>query len=120
RRVANGRQSCRTAAQSQTRRETAGIFMAPTWFSSYASPDGRRLAAIVVDSSEEMRDREEQGLRQLMKGNRIAQAAVSHEIRNLCGAISVICSNLRGRHGADEDVKGLSTLAGGLEKLASL
>jgi len=26
-----------------------------------------------------MRDREEQGLRQLMRGNRIAAAAVSHE-----------------------------------------
>src|SRR5439155_7173191 len=69
-----------------------------------------------------MRDREEQGLRQLMRGNRIAHAAVSHEIRNLCGAISVICSNLREKHGTsqDEDVKGLSTLVGGLEKLASL
>ena len=57
----------------------------------------------------------------MIKGNRIAQAAVSHEIRNLCGAISVICSNLRGRQSAeqDEDLNGLSTLAAGLEKIAA-
>ena len=52
------------------------------------SPEGPRLAAIAVDSSEEMRDREEQGLQQLMRGNRIAAAAVAHEVRNFCGAIS--------------------------------
>ena len=120
--VENGFQPFRTAAQSQSRRENGEMFMAHTWFSSYATPDGTRLAAIVVDASEEMRDREEQGLRELMKGNRIAQAAVSHEIRNLCGAISMICSNLRARPGADrdEDISGLSTLAGGLEKIAAL
>jgi two-component system, LuxR family, sensor kinase FixL len=119
--VENCFQPFRTAAQSQSRRENGEIFMAHTWFSSYESPEGLRLAAIVVDSSEEMRDREEQGLQQLMKGNRIAHAAVSHEIRNLCGAISVICSNLREKHQGDqdEDVKGLATLVGGLEKIAS-
>jgi two-component system sensor kinase FixL len=120
-RVERGFQPFRTAAQSQSRRENGEIFLAHTWFSSYSGPEGTRLAAIVVDSSEEMRDREEQGLRQLIKGNRIAQAAVSHEIRNLCGAISVICSNLRGRQRADqdEDINGLSTLAAGLEKIAA-
>jgi C4-dicarboxylate-specific signal transduction histidine kinase len=120
--VENGFEPFRTAAQSQSRRDNGEIFLAHTWFSSYGSPEGRRLAAIVVDASEEMRDREEQSLRQLFKGNRIAQAAVSHEVRNLCGAISVICSNLRARPGADrdEDVQGLARLAGGLEKIASV
>src|SRR5262245_50482197 len=65
-RVENGFQPFRTAAQSQSRRENGELFMAHTWFSSYDTPDGMRLAAIVVDSSEEMRDREEQSLRQLM------------------------------------------------------
>jgi signal transduction histidine kinase len=121
-RVENGFAPFRTAAQSQSRRDNGEMFLAHTWFSSYVSPQGRRLAAIVVDASEEMREREEQGLRQLLKGNHIAQAAASHEIRNLCGAISVICSNLRNGPGAarDEDIQGLSTLAGGLERLASM
>ncbi len=52
----------RTAAKCQGCRETGEIFLADTWFSSYRAPEGMRLAAIVVDSSEEMRDREEQNL----------------------------------------------------------
>src|SRR5205823_5968631 len=84
--------------------------------------EGIRLAAIVVDSSEEMRDREEQGLRQLMRGNRIAAAAVSHEVRNLCSAISLMCSGLNEKHGIsqDENFKGLTTLVKGLERIASV
>ena len=111
----------RTAAQCPGRRENGEVFLAHTWFSSYVTPEGRRLAAIIVDSSEEMRDREEEGLRQLMRGNRIAAAAVSHEVRNLCSAISVICSNLRTKHHiiADEDFPGLDTMVTGLEKIAS-
>jgi signal transduction histidine kinase len=69
-----------------------------------------------------MRDREEQGLQQLMKGNRIAAAAVSHEVRNLCSAISLICSNLSDKHGLahDEDFQGLIDLVDGLERVASM
>lgn len=118
----SGPHGLRTAAQCQGRRENGEIFLAHTWFSSYSAPDGPRLAAIIVDSSEEMRDREEQGLQQLMKGNRIAAAAVSHEVRNLCSAISLICSNLNNRHplAQDEDFQGLASLVGGLEQIAAM
>jgi signal transduction histidine kinase len=111
----------RTAAQCQGRKDNGEIFVAQVWFSSYPTPEGARLAAIVVDSSEEMRDREEEGLRQLMIGNRIAAAAVSHEVRNLCSAIFVLCSNIRARHANthDDDLQGLSTLVQGLEHIAS-
>jgi len=112
----------RTAAQCQGRRRNGELFLAHTWFSSYAAAEGRRIAAIVVDASEEMRDREEQSLQQLLKGNRIAAAAVSHEVRNLCSAITVICSNLSGKHdlAGDEDFQGLMKLVGGLERIASM
>ena len=111
----------RTAAQCQSRRENGEIFLAHTWFSCYSTRHGRRLAAIVVDSSEEMRDREEEGLRQLLRGNRIATAAVSHEVRNLCSSILLLCSNLKEKYriAEDEDFQGLTTLASGLEKIAS-
>jgi signal transduction histidine kinase len=68
-----------------------------------------------------MRDREEQGLRHLMRGNRIAAAAVSHEVRNLCSAIATVCSNLKERHQIvhDEDFQGLTTLVEGLERIAN-
>jgi len=112
----------KAAAQCQGRRENGEIFLANTWFSSYAVDKGKRLAAIVVDSSEEMREHEEENLRQLMRGNLIAASAVSHEVRNLCSAISVVSLNLRDRYGLprDEEFQALESLVEGLEKVASL
>ena len=112
----------RTAAQCQGRNQNGDIFLANTWFSSYVAPEGTRLAAIVVDASEEMRDREEQSLRQLTEVNRIAAAAVSHEVRNLCVAISLICSSLKDKEAfaRDEDFHGLFNLVKSLHTVASL
>ncbi len=112
----------RTAAKCQGCRETGEIFLADTWFSSYRAPEGMRLAAIVVDSSEEMRDREEQNLRLLRRSNRIAAAAVSHEVRNLCGALSLLRANVEEKLGLsqDEDFKGFSTLITGLDRIARM
>lgn len=111
----------RTAAQCQGTRANGEIFFAHTWFSSYTGPEGMRLSAIIVDSSDEMRDREEQNLRQLQKSNRITAAAVSHELRNLCSAISLVCSQVEGRHNLadDEDFQGILNLVRGLEKMAN-
>jgi two-component system sensor kinase FixL len=122
----NAPEGFRTAAQCQGRRANGDIFLAHTWFSSYSALEGTRLAAIVVDSSEEMRDREEQNLRLLLKSNRITAAAVSHELRALCGAISLVSSHLEdkptkdGTLGHDEDFQALANLVKGLEKLAHL
>src|SRR5260370_24529448 len=115
-RLNDGREGFRTAAQCQGRRENNEIFLAHMWFSSYTAAEGPRLAAIVVDSSEEMRDREEESLRQLMRGNRIAAAAGSPDVRNLCTAISLISSNLKEKHGLaeDEDFQRLAHLVTGL------
>jgi two-component system, LuxR family, sensor kinase FixL len=111
----------RTAAQCQGRRDNGEIFLAHVWFSSYFTPQGPRLAAIIVDSSEEMRDREEVSLRQLIRTNRIAAAGLCHEVRNLCSAISMRCAGMRAKNGIgqDDDFQGLSTLVAGLERLAS-
>jgi signal transduction histidine kinase len=116
-----GTEPFHTAAQCQGRRENGEIFLANTWFSTYRTQDGVRLAAIVVDSSEEMREREEESLRQLSAYSRITAAAVSHEIRNLCGAISLVYSNLASRNGFQEDsgFQGLGRLVQGLETIAS-
>jgi two-component system sensor kinase FixL len=110
----------RTSAQCYGRREDGEIFLAQTWFSTYLGSDGKHLAAIVVDSSEEMRDREEQNLRLLVRHNRIAAAAMSHDVRNLCGAVSLLCSNLSGNPylAEDPDFQGLVTLVKGLEQVA--
>jgi two-component system, LuxR family, sensor kinase FixL len=111
-----------TAAQCQGRTKNGEIFLANTWFSTYGADDGRNLAAIVVDASEEMRDREEENLRQLSASSRIMAAAVSHEIRNLCSAISLLYSNLSAKPGFsfDEHFEALGDLVQGLEGMASL
>jgi signal transduction histidine kinase len=117
-----GPETFRTAAQCQGQRENGEIFLAHTWFSSYLAPEGTRLAAIVVDSSEEMRAREEQNLQQLEEYNRIAAAALSHEVRNVCAAVKLLSLNLleKYRLGLDAAYQGLTNLIGGLEKVAAL
>jgi two-component system, LuxR family, sensor kinase FixL len=111
----------RTATQCWGHRENGSAFLAQTWFSTYLADGRKRLAAIAVDISEEMRDREEQHLEQLSSNNRILAGAVSHEIRNMCAAANVVCSNLQRKPelAGDEDFAALQSLIGGLTQLAS-
>jgi C4-dicarboxylate-specific signal transduction histidine kinase len=77
---------------------------------------------MLIDSSEDLRDWEEFSLHQLLAGSRLVVGAVSHEIRNVCGAISVVYTNLS-RHAAlaqNEDFRALGTLVEGLGKIATL
>lgn len=118
----DGQQSFRTVMQCRGRREDGELFIADVWFSTYRTSIGPRLAAMVVDTSEDLRDREEAGLHQLLAGSRILVGAVSHEIRNVCGAIAVVHENLS-RSGAlahNKDFEALGTLVLALEKIASM
>ena len=111
----------RTAVKCQGRRDNDEIFLAHIWLSAYRAPEGKRLAAIIVDSSEEMRDREEQGLHHLLTGNQIATAAIAHEVRNVSEAMGMLCEDLRRRHDLAQDsaLRGLGSLVEGLETIAS-
>src|SRR5580698_2167928 len=88
----------RTVMQSHGLREDGESFMAEICFSTYCTDSGSRLAAMILDSSEELRTREESSLHQILSGSRIAVSAVSHEIRNVCGAIAVVHQNLESSH----------------------
>ncbi|MBI4892998.1 MAG: PAS domain-containing protein [Acidobacteria bacterium] len=112
----------RSAVQCQGRRLSGELFGAQTWFSTYQAGQGRCLAAIAVDSSEEVRDREEQNLRHLLANNRIVAGAVSHEIRNMCGAISMIYSTLASKEefGSEKDFQSLGVLIEGLSRIAAM
>jgi len=118
----SGTQLFRTEMECPGRRNNGEVFLANTWFSTYRTRSGPRLAAVVVDVSEDLRNREESSLQQFMTGSRILVATVCHEIRNLCGAIGVVNANL-GRNAAvacSEDYRALATLVTGLERIASL
>jgi PAS domain S-box-containing protein len=113
--------SFRTAMQCNGRRRDGDVFLADVWFSTYKTSAGPRLAAMIVDASEDLRDKEESSLHHLMVASRLAVGAVSHEIRNVCGAIGVVYENLS-RHrelAQSEDFHALGSLVDGLGKIAT-
>ena len=112
----------RTEMQTRGQRENGDVFLADVFFSTYTTPAGPRLAAMVVDTSEHLREREESSLQQLLAGSRILVSAVSHEIRNVCAAIGVMHENLarKGSLKGDQDFEALGSLLETLSKIASL
>ena len=75
-----------------------------------------------MDTSDHLREREEASLQQLLAGSRILVAAVSHEVRNVCGAIGLMHENLA-RNGSltgNQDFEALGSLVQTLSKIASL
>jgi len=115
-------QTFRTEMQCRGKRGNEEIFLANVFFSTYRTAMGPRLAALVVDASEDLRDRAEYGLEQLLAGSRVLVGAVSHEVRNVCSAIAVIYENL-GRNGGlakNQDFEALGSLVEALNKIASL
>ena len=112
----------RAVMQSRGHRSDGEAFMAEICFSTYVTSSGARLAAMILDASEELRTREESSLHQMLAGSRIAVSAVSHEIRNVCGAISVVHQNLSrdGMLSASKDFEALGNLVVALETIASV
>lgn len=112
----------RTAMQCTGQRHTGEVFLAGVWFSTYTTVFGPRLAAIIVDLSEDLRSREELSLDSLLKKNRILMSAVAHEVRNLCGAILVVHKNLSRVKELEEneDFRALSTLVESLQTVSAL
>jgi PAS domain S-box-containing protein len=112
----------RTEMQTRGHRENGEVFLADVFFSTYDTPRGPRLAALLVDTSEHLREREETSLQQLLAGSRILVAAVSHEVRNVCGAIGMMHENLlrKGSLRGDPDFDALGSLVETLSKIASL
>jgi nitrogen-specific signal transduction histidine kinase len=112
----------RTLMQCKGHRADHSLFIADVWFSTYQTSLGPRISAMVVDSSEDLRDREEDALQQLLSGSRIVVTALAHEIRNVCGAIAMVHQNLV--RSADlahnPDFEALGTLVLALEKIASM
>jgi len=112
----------RTVMQSRGQREDGEGFLAEICFSTYDTGSGMRLAAMILDSSEEFRTREESSLHQMLAGSRIAVGAVSHEIRNVCGAIALVHRNLSRNQllAEDKDFEALGNLAAALERIAGV
>jgi len=108
--------------QSRGQRDDGEVFLADICFSTYHTGTGSRLAAMILDTSEELRTREESSLHQILAGSRIVVSALSHEIRNICGAIAVVHENLS-RSGLlvqNKDFEALGNLVLALERIADV
>jgi len=112
----------RAVMQSRGLREDGEVFLAEICFSTYRTTSGSRLAAMILDASEDLRTREEASLHQMLAGTRIAVGAVSHEIRNVCGAIAVVHQNLSRTESLSQnkDFEALGSLVLALERIASV
>jgi two-component system, LuxR family, sensor kinase FixL len=112
----------RTELRCRGKRKDGEAFLAAVWFSTYATVQGPRLAAIIVDLTEDLRDREDLSLDHLLKNTTILMSAIAHEIRNLSGAVLVVHKNLSRLPGlqSNEDFRALGTLIEGLGKLSAM
>jgi two-component system sensor kinase FixL len=122
-----GWEQLRTMMQCQAIRSSQELFLADVWFSTYATSGGGRLTAMIIDSSTEVRDQEEANLEQVLVGSRLAVGALSHEVRNICAAISVVQQNLLVIHPASasdqeksKEFDILRQLVSALENVASV
>lgn len=112
----------RTELRCRARRKNGEAFLAAVWFSTYLVAGDPRLAAIIVDLSQETRDREDLSLDNLLKSTKILMGAIAHEIRNLTGAVQAFHNNLSRLPGLqeNEDFLALGTLIQGLGRLSSM
>ena len=105
--------------ESSGRRRNGEIFLAQMWLSTYQTSAGTKLAVVLADVSEQLRDREELGLSQLLLNSRIIVGAVSHEIRNLAAAAAVLHDNMGKSNGSDnKDFQALGRILEALRKLS--
>jgi len=112
----------RAVMQAHGQRDDGEAFLADICFSTYRTNAGPRLTAMVLDASEDLRAHEVSGLHQLLAGSRIAVSALSHEIRNVCGAIALVHKNLARSEllAGNKDFEALGSLAVALERIASI
>ncbi len=118
----SGQQPWRAVMEARGRREDGEAFLAEISFSTYTTSAGTRLTAVILDSSEELRTREEASLQQMLAGSRLAVAAAAHEIRNISGAITVVHQNLSRSAllNGNKDFETLGNLVTVLERIADL
>lgn len=111
----------RTTIECKGQRKNGEIFLAHVWVSTYSTLSGRRLAAVVWDASENLRDREGTGLDSMMSTSRILIGAMSHEIRNLASAALSALDGLSGvaKVETTPQFQALASIIRGLEKIAS-
>jgi len=112
----------RTTLECTGHRSDGEVFLAGVWFSTYRTIFGPRLSAIIVDLSDDLRNREDLSLDNLLKNSRILMSTVTHEVRNLSSAALVAHKNLSRikELDANEDFRALESLLQSLQSMSAL
>ena len=120
-RIQGARLRLRTMVEGRALQKDRSVFYAQVWVSCYQTSAGLRMSVIVWDASEQRREYEELGLRQLLASSHILTGAVAHEIRNLSTAISLHHHALSQvpELDANSNVRALGTLVKSLTEFAS-
>jgi signal transduction histidine kinase len=110
-----------SAMQCRGDRDTGEGFLADVFFSTYQTALGSRVAAVIIDVSEALREREISGLDQLLAGSRILVGAMFHEVRNVCGAMAINYETLlrSGQLAGNKNFEALGALLGTLRRVAA-
>ena len=120
------RRPIRTAMQCRGRRQNGEVFLADIWFSTYSTSAGSRLAAMVMDGSEDLRNREELSLNQLLAGSRILVGRFHTKSATFAGRspwrtpIFPVTRRSRRTSENDKDFEALGSLILALEKIAAM
>lgn len=112
----------RTEVRCRGKRKNGDTFVAAAWVSTAATARGKVVSAIIVDLSQDLRDREDEGLQFLLANAKILMGAMAHEVRNLCGAARLTYSKLSRlpELQRNEDFRALGTVVEGLERLSAI
>ncbi len=92
-------------------------FFAQVWVGGFPAERGSRLAMLVFDSSQELRDREQDALRSHLADSHVVMGAVWHEVGNICAALGAIRTSLIRKWPRQPEVTTLGTLVNGLQEL---
>jgi two-component system sensor kinase FixL len=119
-RTENGK-TIQSAMQCRGVRDTGEGFLADVFFSTYKTALGPRLAGVIIDLSEALREREISGLDQLLAGSRILVGAMFHEVRNVCSAMAINYETLvrNGQLTDNKNFEALGALIGTLARVAA-
>jgi len=111
----------RTAANFQARRANGEGFPVSAWLSTYPASGGKRIVAVLADATGELREFQESSFQTLLRSTRVLVGSVSHEIRNICAAISISQANLGRLPGVQEsdDYHALRSLVESLVRLSA-
>ncbi len=110
-----------TTIECTARRAGGEVFLAHIWLSTYLAEGGKRLAAVIWDASEDLRQQEDSGLNAMLATSRVVIGAMAHEVRNLAAAAATAHRSLGSVDGVEssEPYRALSAILQGLSVIST-